>query len=258
MPPNLLEMMVAAVEVPEGLAVAQDREVFVSDSGRVPEHRVIKEKLLYRPPFMMRSDILSRVQSGFFVETEHEFIQVIQGRVKAGSKGMLDMYTDVLLCRDAVALEKKLSARGIDIGTVTLQLYDDKACFKIGRSLEKNGVLSGFWVEKERLFPVRYVVQIRGWTVDCRYEDWQKTGEVWYPEKTTVFLDGNEAVRIWVTRFEVKPDIALSLFDVDAVQSKYSFPSNDAGIRPDSSGMQGLPDMDELFKQIDAFKDLYE
>ncbi len=281
--PHLLHLMIQKIRRPAGLVVHQTRNLMDVSRAAVSEVKTpgtsidpnldpildtnveikalgtqlvgansiaLDEKLVYVFPGKFRSDILSGTMPRFYVESDSRFIKVAGG-VVSQEKSPVDFYSDPLLYRDYESLAQQLILAGVNTDQVTFQRFDNKICYFIGQPPLSQKEPVGLWIEKERLFPVRYVIEKNGWTVAFHYGKWQRVSKTWYPLQTTIFVDNQLFATIDVHQLELSSGSAPALFDVNYIQGKY--PARD-GFR----GEGASPPIDELDKQIENFKKLYE
>jgi hypothetical protein len=266
--PHLLHLVIQKIKQPAGMVVHQIRNVGAV-SGREAMSEIkpgtnletnleaktvqVDEKLRYLLPGKLRSDIVSGKVSRFYVESESQFIKVADGMIVSLKKSPVDFYTDPLLYRDHETLMTQLVLAGVDTQQVTFQRFEDKICYFIGQP-PVNGLESpGLWIEKTSLFPVRYVGDQEGWRVSFHYENWHRVSQTWYPLRTTIFMDNQVFATIDVQQFELESGFSSVLFDVTHIQGKYP-----DGSRSREEGQESPDRFDELDKQIDDFRKLYE
>jgi hypothetical protein len=273
---HLLHLVKKKIKEPVGLVVHQVRKVHQirkvhnvrkitdtsvqDDQGVQTEIKEIKEikldeKLVYVFPGRLRSEILSGNLPRFYVETDSRFIKVSDGVVVSLEKSPKDFYTDILLYRDHESLLRQLILAGINTKKVTFQRFDNKICYFIGQppgyQIEGKKKPKGLWIEKDSFFPVQYVIEKNGWTIAFQYKNWQRVSKTWYPMQISIFVDDKLFVDIEVQGFEIKSEFSSALFDVDMINQQY--PAKDR-----HGGQEGLGKIDELDKQIEDFRKLYE
>jgi len=275
---HLLHLMIQKIRQPVGLVVYQTRNLMDVSKAAVPEVKTpginvdpnvemktlgtqliqtnsiaLDEKLVYVFPGQFRSDIISGTIDRFYVESDSRFIKVADGGVVSQEKSPVDFYSDPLLYRDHESLARQLVMAGVNTDQVTFQRFDNKICYFIGQSPLNEKEPVGLWIEKERLFPVRYVIEKKGWTIAFHYGKWQQVSKTWYPMQTTIFVDNQLFATIDVRQLELSSGSAPSLFDVNYIQGRY--PARD-GFR--GEGQASSPGIEELDKQIENFRKLYE
>ncbi len=227
----------------------------VSSQATGEETKTIQldEKLIYVLPGKFRSEIISSVVPRFYVESDSQFVKVADGRIVSREKSFVDFYTDILLYRYHDSLLQQLVLAGVDTDRVTFQRFNNKICYFIGQSPLNQKEPKGLWIEKESFFPVRYVIEKNGWTIKFHYENWQRVSKTWYPMQTTIFVDDQLFAKIDVQQFELKSGFPASLFDVNSIQEQYPVSSGNQ-----EDGKEAPGGIDELDKQIEIFKKLYE
>lgn len=249
--PHLLYLVLEKIKKTKGLEAVQFKTVYDSD---VPdEERVsIQEKITFLFPDKFRSETLSGAVPGFSVEHGSSFIKVSRGQTISRDKSPIDLYTDVLLLRNYEDLEKRLIKNGINTAEVSFDRYQDTICYVIGGPKpEDYQPFASLWIEKDTLFPVRYVVERNGWLVQCLYSRWEKISKTWYPMHVTVFVDDQLFASIDVTDITLEPDTEDTLFDIAQIIRMY--PENNSDLINEEARQ-----VQELEKHIEEFKKLYE
>ncbi|MCG8614592.1 MAG: outer membrane lipoprotein-sorting protein, partial [Desulfobacterales bacterium] len=248
--PHLLHLVVQKIKTPTGMVVYQTRQI-ATDEG-LDASEPVTERLTYAFPSGLRADISSENSTAFTLQSGHRFVRVENGRVAATVRPIADFYTDPMLLRDYAMMAAQLAAVGIDTEKVTFQRLDGGICFFVGQPAGDREPDSGFWVDKDTFFPVRYKVSKSGRTVDVRYRNWQRVSRTWYPMDISIQVNGQPFADIRVSRFELKPGFSADRFDVAEVLSTY--PVQD-GVT-DDKGVRGQ--IDGLDKEIDDFSKLFD
>jgi len=256
--PHLLHLVNQKIKEPVGLEVHQVRKVIdssaIGEQGVQTETKTIElnEKLVYDFPARLRSEILLDKSSRFYVESGSQFIKISDGVAVSLKKSPVDFYTDILLYRDHKSLLRQLVLAGVDTEKVTFQRLDNKLCYFIGQppagSPKK---FQGLWIEKDSFFPVLYVIKKNTWTLAFHYKNWQRVSKTWYPMQISIFVDDQLFVDIEVQTFELKSTFSSELFDVDYIQQRYPAKNR-------YEGQEASGEIDELEKQIENFRKLYE
>ncbi|MCP3874939.1 MAG: outer membrane lipoprotein-sorting protein [Desulfobacteraceae bacterium] len=248
--PHLLYLVIEKIKQPVGIKAYQTKMVLNYEDTQT-SYTELEETLYFRYPNQFRSEITSDSIAGFSVESDFEFIKVLDGVTVSQDKSPVDLYTDILLYRDHESLISQLIIAGIDTTKVSFQRYNDIICYVIGRSFEKNKPYAGLWIEKDTFLPKKYVVEKNGWIVEFLYSNWQRVSKTWYPMQTSIFLDNKLFAIVNVENFELTSQISPSLFDIDHIKQLY--PNNNPG-----SFDENDKQVDELDKRIEEFKKLYE
>lgn len=257
--PHLLHLMIKKIKHPYGLEIYQTRNVMVLAKGVEPETKIerktvdLDEKLVYVFPDKFRSEIVSEGVSRFYVVSDSQFVKVVDGELVALKKSPVDFYTDPLLHRNYESLIQQLGLAGVNTDKVSFQRFDNKICYLIGQPPLNQTESSGLWIEKTSLFPIRYVIIKNGWTVVFHYDNWQKVSKTWYPMQTTIYVDGQLFAKIDVRQIELVSQVSQALFDVTGIHSRYPVPG---ALREGEPGSDQK--IDDLEKQIEIFKNLYE
>jgi outer membrane lipoprotein-sorting protein len=271
-----LHLMIKKIKQPAGIVVHQTRNVMgVSARETQPEAEsetkpltkpltkpeskpeigpvALDEKLVYLYPGKFRSEIISGTVSRFYVESGSQFVKVADGGIVSREKSPVDFYTDILLYRDHESLSRQLALAGVNTERVTFQRFDNKICYFIGQPPLNQKEMVGLWIDKESLFPIRYVIKKNGWTVSFHYENWQRVSKTWYPMQTTIFVDDQLFTKIVVGQFQLASGFPPALFDVNSIQGRY--PVRGGALEEDPGSPEGI---DELDRQIEIFRKLYE
>ena len=213
----------------------------------------ISEKLWFSYPGQFRSEAVAGSHDMICVESEGQFVKIIDEFIESKEKSPIDFYTDILLFREAESLKNQLIASGVDINLSSLKRHDGNIYFVVGVPCADEQPSSSFWVEKDTLFPTRYTINKNGLFVDIFYKDWQKVSKTWYPMKIDIFLDGTLFSEIFTEHFELESDFEKNLFNIKRLLSIFPESSN---YRSESESLSDKSD--EIEKSITEFKKLYE
>ena len=249
--PHLLYLVVEKIRKPAGIQAFQNKKI-VNYQDQGPGYVEIVERLLYAFPGKFRTDVTSGTVSGFSIETDGQFVKVINDVIVSTQKPMLDAWSDILLYRDYETLAHQLSLSGVDTEKVTFKRYRDTICYVIGGSPSKDEMDSSLWIEKDSFLPLRYVVVKDGWVVEFLYGHWQKFSKTWYPMQISIFFDNQLYALVDVKSVELKKVNPSSMFDVAMV--KASYPDG----RDTENDQDGLDQVDELEKSIKDFGKLFD
>jgi len=256
---HVLNLMTRNIKEPRGLEIVQvrsmqsiDREDDV-DQGFQTREEQVEEHLWFRFPGRFRSEILSENRSRILVVSGDESVLVEDGSRLSQLRSPAEHYMDILLFRDRQGLTRQLESQGVDVTQSSLQRLDNRICFVVGNVSdgETDARASSLWIDKETLFPARYILYKDGWEVDIYYRQWEKTSQTWCPKEISVFLDKSPLFLIHVDRIALKSDIPDSMFDVDMLTSLY--PEKQEG-----RDLQTSEDVNDIQKSIDDFSKLYE
>ncbi len=249
--PHLLYLVVDKIRRPVGIEAFQTKKIINYadlNTGLVQ----VQERLIYDCPKRFRSEVTSDHMTGFSVEAQGLYAKVIDGILVSTDKSVLDRYTDILLYRDYTSLADQLSLAGVDTGKVSYERYDDTVCYVIGAPVEKGKPFAGLWIQKDTLFPVKYVVVKDNWVVEILYDKWEQVSKTWYPMKTSIFLDDQLYAMVDVKSIVLKKGEPSSLFDIDNILRAYSNKKKVDVIDENSRQVEALD------KSIKDFGRLYE
>lgn len=248
--PHLLYMVMEKIRRPVGIEVYQTKKIMnykSIETGGVE----LDEKLSYVFPNQFRSQILSPDFSGFSVESNLEFIKVMDGKTVSRKKSNIDRYADILLYRDYQELMYMLNRDGVNITNVSFQRYKDTICYVIGRQPEIGKKHAGLWIEKDTFFPLKYIIHNNDLIVAFYYDEWQQVSKTWYPMRISIFMDDRMFAVIQAKQFNLKKIELNTQFDIPYIAKRY--PEN---ITQQSDA--GQDQVDELDRQIGNFKKLHE
>ncbi len=249
---HLLHLVVQKVKQPSGIETSQIKTIVNCDVVDEQEEIWLDERLMYVFPNQLRAETTTPTGTDFSIESDFEFIKVMNGQTVSTSKSPIDLYTDILLYRNHETLLGQLALSGIDVTRVSFQRYEDTICYVIGQPKEKGQPFAGLWIEKDTFFPLKYVVEKDDFLVECVYSNWQKISRTWYPLEVSIYLDDQLFATVTVSDIGLKAGFAPSLFDIDRVMRLYP-EKQDPEVVNEKSG-----EMDELEKRIQEFKKLYE
>ncbi len=222
--PHLLYLVISKIKRPVGIEARQTRTILnYQDSG--PPYIELKEKLLFSYPDKLRIQVLSQDLASFSVESDFEFVKIIDGALFSSDKSLIDLYSDILLYRDHETLLNQLDLWGIDTTKVSFQRYNDTICYVIGGPLEENQGnnfnFPGLWIEKDTFLPIKYVVEKNGKRVEFFYKNWQKISKTMYPMQIHIFLDNRLFAMINLNNVHLRSGFLPILFDINTIISLY-------------------------------------
>ncbi len=248
--PHLLYLVIEKIKQPVGIEAFQIKKI-LNYQELDPPFFEFEEKLIYSYPNQFRSEIISNTTTSFSIESDFNFVKVTDGINTSENKSPVDQYNDILLYRDYETLLNQLVRSGVDTKKVVFRRYNDSICYVIGKPIENGKPFASLWIEKETLLPQKYVVEKDEWIVEFFYNNWQRVSKTWYPMQISVFLDRQLFSMIHVKSFDLKAGFSKDLFDIEHIKKVY--PKNE--IKPfDENERQ----VEELNKQIEEFKELYE
>ena len=221
-PPHLVQLVVGKIKRPTGLEANQVTRVFPAGLEGKKAYEA-KERILYSFPGELRCETVSSFSPEnrmVTVVSGDRFVKIVDGVLESASRSVMDYYTDILLFRDRELLEKRFAETGVDFSRSSIQRYNDRICFVVGKPPEENAPGSSFWVDKDSLFPVRYTVDKENRFVDIRYKDWQKVSRTWYPMRIETFVNKELFSVIDVASFTLETAFDSSLFDIDRMMQQ--------------------------------------
>ncbi len=254
--PHLLYLVTEKIKEPVGIVVSQTKNVYHFQDNQEPM-AMIDERLFYSFPGRFRSEVVSTDQTTFSIESDYMTFKVTDGMASAGSKLLVDSYTDILLYRDYESLIYKLEESNINTEHVILKRYNDVICYVIGKPKKKGEPFASLWIDKDTFFPVKYVLEKDGWYYEFLYQDWERVSKTWYPLKIRI-LEGSQleegghlVVQVNVNDFQLKGGMSPTLFDIEQISRLY--PGAAMEDEDEAAGQ-----VEELNQSIEEFKKLYE
>ncbi len=217
---QLLHMMEKAMgQTSSGFFIQQTKiipELDGSSANQNSSQYSFMEKLTISCPGNLRADILSESNSGYSVESNLQYIKVLNDIIISKSKSIEDHYTDILLCQSEGNLKAMLTLLGMDTARVGYDRCRGKICYAAGNPDPKNPSTT-LWIDHETFLPVRYRLCLNNQTIDFFYENWEKTSKIWYPMHITMYMDDKVITTIevkHVKRIKETNQPDSSLFDI--------------------------------------------
>ncbi len=229
--PHIIDLAVKKIVRPVGLVVHQQTRVAGDPVGGDASWSQTEETLWFSYPGKLRSETVEGTPRIIRVWSDNRFAKVAGGALVSSTPSGADLYTDPLLFRDRERLQHRLKASGVDVTQSSLQRYDDAVCYVVGDV--KNDRASTFWVDKETLFPVKFLSSDNGRRVEIRYRNWSRVSRTWYPMEITILVDDLPVTEINVISFELESSFSASLFDVDHLLNSYpESPGEESSLEP--------------------------
>jgi len=264
--PHLLYLVVSKIRVPDGMTIVQTRKIAAAAESEsldptvsgeavtetlTSDELTIGETLTYLFPKAVRSDLRGGAGHQFYVATGTGFVKVLNKEVIRVDRSLDEYYTDPLLYRDHEIFMTVLADAGINVDKVGLQRFEGNICWFIGEPSFEGDANPGLWIDKDDFFPVRYLIQKAGRTMDIRYENWQRISRTWYPRNTRIFVDGDLFVQIDVERMSLASGFSRDLFAIEKILNRYPEKTK---VAPESTGRGAVDDL----KEIETFNKLYD
>jgi hypothetical protein len=185
--------------------------------------------------------------------TKGRALTISDGRAMVGDTVWFDRYKDLLLYHSRVMLANHLVLEGIDISISSLGRFEDKIVFVVGAEYPDE-TESQVWIDKDTFRPVRMI--LKGMSThpettafEFRYRNWQEFDGVSYPMSIEFLQDEQLVRRIRVESVTVDPSFSKDIFDIQALQSRFT------PREPDEKTTEAL---DEVKKTIEEFKRRFE
>ncbi|MBI9088769.1 MAG: hypothetical protein JEZ12_06105 [Desulfobacterium sp.] len=227
--PHIIDLAVKKIVRPVGLVVHQQTRVVVAPEGEDAWNQT-EETLWFSYPGKLRWETVEGAPRTLGVRTDNRFAKVVDGILVSSAPSGVDLYTDPLLFRDRESLQHRLEATGVDVTQSSLQRYEETVCYVVGDG--KNDLASTFWVDKETLFPVRYISFGSGRRVEILYRNWHRVSRTWHPMEISIRVDDVPVTVINTISFELESSFSASLFDVDQLLDSY----------PEFQGVEASPE----------------
>jgi len=244
--PHIIDLAVKKIVKPVGLVVHQQTRV-AGEAGGEDAWIQTEETLWFSYPGKLRSETVEGTPRVIRLWSDNRFAKVADGALVSSTPSGADLYTDPLLFRDRHRLRHRLEASGVDVKLSSLQRYDDAVCYVVGDV--KNDRASTFWVDKETLFPVKYLSSDNGRRVEIRYRNWSRVSRTWYPMEISILVDDLPVTVINVISFELESSFSASLFDVDHLLNSYpESPGDESSLEP--AGVNDLETVDPETKSL--------
>ena len=249
---HTLELMIKALGKAETLIVSQKLKLYDIQIEKIE----LNETLRYSFPDSFRSDILSEETEKIQVVSSKQALTIIDGKLVHESESGFDPYKDILLYRNRIMLEERLTSLGVDILVSSLGRFQDKIAYVIGAKYPDESVPQ-IWIDRNTFRPVRWIINFNSDQnnknpVEIRYMKWQQVGKNWYPMRIE-FYEGENMVRmINVESIKINPALSKSLFDIASLKSIYP------PLKLDTSEEEKSDDINEVQKAIEDFKKIFE
>ncbi len=135
------------------------------------------------------------------------------------------LFRDLILLPSTRAILQLLREEGINAGKVALGRYKGKIAYIIGAQ-EGEERVPQLWVEKERLFPLRFIgrVIIEGVVkmIEIKYQDYRYlSGGLSYPFRVEFYTDEKLTQCFRVKEIYESPKLVKGMFDVAEIKKKY-------------------------------------
>ena len=213
--PHLLDMVVKKIKRPMGLTCHQVRMEIIEDGTEEP---LTSETLFYDFPEHLRTesdypnpeDVQERWVRIF---SDIGFVKLKDGAVFSWNKALEDHENDLLLYREPQRMTQELEKVGIDISYGVFRRDEEGVIYYVvGRPGEDPSSYPSLWVEKDTLFPARYILEKDGKKMAFHYKNWQRFQRSWYPMETLILVDDVPTARIRVENVKLKAGFPSAFF----------------------------------------------
>ena len=222
--PHLLDMVVKKIKRPMGLTCRQVRMEILEDGS---EEQLSSETLFYDFPEHLRTEAdvpnPENIQERRVrIFSDIGFVKLTNGVATTWQKSLEDHENDLLLYREPQRMTQELERVGIDV-TYGVFRRDENGViyYVIGRPGADTSNYPSLWVEKDSLFPARYILEKDGEKMAFHYKNWQRFRRSWYPMETLILVDNIPRVRIRVEKVALKAGFPAAFYKlpqgIDAV-----------------------------------------
>lgn len=248
---HILEFMLEHLDLPGQMRIKQTLTVFDErfESGRM----AINQTVCYKIPGKFRSEIKTGDRHRIYLAAGDETLTIVDGKIASQTSEALCHYKDLFCYRPRESLADRLRCLGMNVSISSYARWEEKVAYVIGARYP-NKSMPQLWVEKSSFLPMRWIYQpgdpaAGRERIEFRYEDWQQTGDSWYPRVIEIFKAEGLIRRIDVNTIEINPVFLDDFFNIDHLKAVYSAPV------PESEQPESENDID---RQIKQFREIFE
>lgn len=250
--PHVLDLVVKKLGRLRSLRGTQQITLY---DKNLPEGSVeLEEKVSYLFPDRFRSEIDAEKAKKTHISAFDRAIVLLDGKIISKTEGGFDHYKDLLLFRNRIMLQDRLSSLGVDLGVTSLKRYPGGIVFVIGAGQHDEKIKPQLWVDKETFLPVRWLLSVRGDNgdrdeLDVWFRDWKKVKKSYTPYHIEFYKNGNLVREIRVRKIVINPVISENIFDIEAVE-KNAEPLDESPREGDEN------EKSEIQKKIDGLDEI--
>jgi outer membrane lipoprotein-sorting protein len=252
--PQIIDLTIKNLGRAQRLKVVQDLTLY--DSQTPGDPTIVEEILAYQFPDRFRSEIKSPNGQQIHLYAAGKALQIIDGRTTSHAAAFLDYYKDLLMANTRTRLIDRLMVTGLRVDIASLGRFQLRPAFVVGATYPDESVPQ-LWIDKETFLPARWLVtgKLEAGLQDFQeihYEQWYKTGSIYYPMRVTIYVNDIRTRQIRVKHVDVNPSFPSNHFDLDYHRQLYpplmTAPGQD----------QPAQASDPIQETIDQFKKIYE
>ncbi len=184
--------------------------------------------LFLEAPDKARLEVSFPQEKRMLVSQGKQSVSLIAERIAPEDKAELRqrlLFRDLILLPSTRAILRLLREEGINAGKVALGRYKGKIAYIIG-AREGEERVPQLWVEKERLFPLRFIgrVIIEGVVkmIEIKYQDYRYlSGGLSYPFRVEFYTDEKLTQCFRVKEIYESPKLVKGMFDVAKIRKKH-------------------------------------
>ncbi len=248
---HVIELMLDRIDLPEGLKVSQSLTLFSRGSGNASKQ--LKQTDCYKMPGFFRSQIEAGDFHKIYLVSEGRSLTVVDGVIVSRSGDEVYHYHDLFSFPRRGKLVDHLRLLGLNAPLSSYGRWENKPVYVIGaRYPDQNQ--PQLWVDKESFLPVRWIFREGSGSsgidrLEFRYLDWKRHAGVMYPGLVKFFKNGRLVRRIEVKSVEVNPVFPDGFFSIDRLR---------ASCRKPESGSPGVSEQDDIDRQLEEFREIFE
>ena len=240
--PHILELMTQNLDRSKGVRI--DQSIIFYEQGPGNSTITAKETLYYNFHGDFRSDIIGSDTPRIHVVAGDNVMTMVNGRVVDDPEYLFEQYKDIFLYKARILVQDKLATLGVDVHVSSLGRFQDKIFFVIGARYPDESI-SQVWIDRENFRPVRWLIFDRNPLnpesfLDVHYEQWQKSGGLWYPRQIRFFREDILLRKIRVDRIRVVDGLPASLFNIRQLKKSLLDDHSRKSIMDDTQGAGGL------------------
>jgi outer membrane lipoprotein-sorting protein len=250
---QILEFMIKHLGSVTTLQISQKTVVY--DPSLEEGAQEFDATLYYRYPDRFRYEVATPDGKEIRVVGPDGAMVIRKGQIVRQTETRVDHFKDPLLYRNPQLLGWKLSQGDVDLEVVSLGRYRHKIAYVIGAKYPDE-TLPQFWVEKDTLRPIRYILTPGDLndsdSEEVEYADYTSLGKnTWYPGRILFYRNGRLVTMYVLEEFNVNPELSNKLFDMSHLKTLYQ-PM--ASTEPSPAPSQ----LDEVKKTIKDFSKTFE
>ncbi len=241
--PHLLELMTGNFDRSKGVRI--DQRVIFYEQGPGDSVVTAAEILYYNFHGDFRSDIIGLDTRRIHVVAGGDVMTMVNGRLVEDPEDLFERYKDIFLYKARILVQDKMASLGVDVHISSLGRLQGKVFFVLGARYPDESIPQ-VWIDRENFRPVRWLIFHQDplnpeYSLDVRYDKWQKTGGLWYPRQILFSRQDILLREIRVDRVRVLDGLPASLFNIRQLKKSLSDDTQNAGgFQQETKTMNGL------------------